>query len=157
MLAAIACADPVHDAAVAALGPEDPNVPIGELHRPGQPCLLCHDNFSVAGTVYNEDLMTPYPNATVTLTDANGSSFMATTNMAGNFIVRKSDWVPVFPIGTYINDAGISVFGVSIVGTNPNNPAQMITHIGRDGSCGSCHVGTSKSPASPGHIYLTSQ
>jgi hypothetical protein len=118
---------------------------------------LCHSNFSVAGTVYNEDLMTPFPNATVTLTDSSGSQFQATTNSAGNFIVRSSDWVPVFPIGTYVDDAGNSVFGVSIIGSNPNNPAQMITHIGRDGSCGSCHVGTSKSPSSPGHIYLTSQ
>jgi hypothetical protein len=152
----LGCNDPVHDAEVAALGPEDPNVPTGELHRPGQPCLLCHDSFAVAGTVYNEDLTTPFSGATVTLIDAAGTQQQATTNSAGNFIIRKSDWQPVFPIGTYVPaDGGAAVFGVSIVGSNPNNTAQMVTHIGRDGSCGSCHVGTSKSASSPGHVYVT--
>jgi hypothetical protein len=57
-LAAVGCDDPVHDDAVTALGGEDPNVPIGALHRPGQPCLVCHGGsgpaalaFSVGGTV----------------------------------------------------------------------------------------------------------
>ena len=156
VLVALACSDPTHDAEVAALGPEDPNVPPGELHRPGQPCLLCHSDFTVAGTVYYEDLTTPFQGAQVTLIDAVNSQFQATTNAAGNFIIRQSDWVPVFPIGTYTNDAGTAVFGVTVVDpNNTNNPAQMITQIGRDGSCGSCHVGPSPSSSSPGHIYLT--
>jgi hypothetical protein len=155
-LLALACSDPTRDAEIAALGPEDPNVQQGPEHRPGQPCLLCHDNFSMAGTVYYEDLTTPFPGATVALIDAVGSQFQATTNGAGNFIIRKSDWMPVFPIGTYTDDAGNAVFGVTIIDpNNSSNNAQMVTQIGRDGSCGSCHVGTSKSASSPGHIYLT--
>jgi hypothetical protein len=157
IVAVAACNDPVHDAEVAALGPEDPSVPQGPLHRPGQPCLLCHSDFSLAGTVYNEDLMTPYPGATVQLTDAVGSQHESTTNEAGNFYIRTSEWMPVFPIGSFVDEAGTSIFGVQVIGTiNPMSPAQMITHIGRDGSCGSCHVGTSTTPQSPGRIYLTS-
>jgi hypothetical protein len=150
-----ACADPVNSAERTALGPEDPSVPPGELHRPGQPCLVCHDNFSVAGTVYNEDLVTPFEGATVTLTDASGSQWDATTNSAGNFFVRKSDWTPVFPIGTYTASDGTNVVGVSIVGADPNNTAQMITKIGRDGSCCACHRPDGPSTSSPGPIYVT--
>src|SRR5450432_160855 len=40
--ALVGCGDPVHDTAVSALGPEAPGVPKGPLHRPGQPCVLCH-------------------------------------------------------------------------------------------------------------------
>src|SRR5207249_3431097 len=39
---AIACGDPVHDDAVAALGPEAPGVRPGPTPRPGQPGLTCH-------------------------------------------------------------------------------------------------------------------
>src|ERR1700683_3328645 len=35
--------NPVLDDAIADLGPEKPGVHPGPLHRPGQPCLLCHD------------------------------------------------------------------------------------------------------------------
>ncbi len=155
MALVIACNDPVHDAEVAALGPEDPSVPKGPLHRPGQPCLLCHDNFSVAGTVYEDDLMTPYDQATVTLIDAVGNQTQATTNEAGNFYVLESDWKPVFPIGSYTDDAGNNVVGVSIVGNDPQNPAQMMTHIGRDGSCATCHFGSAPTADSPGPVYVT--
>ncbi len=156
-VALVACADPVHDAQVAALGAEDPSVPVGELHRPGQPCVLCHDNFAVGGTVYNDDLVTPFAGATVAITDAVGTSppTTPTTNSAGNFFVRKSDWTPVFPIGSYTNDAGVGVFGIVITGASSSNQAQMLTHIGRDGSCASCHFGSAKSASSPGPVYIT--
>jgi hypothetical protein len=155
LLAFAACADPVHDAEVAALGPENPSVPEGPLHRPGQPCLLCHSDFSVAGTVYNDDLVTPLSGATVTLVDSTGSTTQATTNSAGNFFILASDWTPVFPIGSYEDDAGMPVFGVTVVGTDPNSPSQMLTHIGRDGSCASCHFGAGPSTTTPGPVYVT--
>ena len=154
-LALIACADPVNDAIVASLGPEDPSVPKGELHRPGQPCLACHGNFSIGGTIYNEDRVTPFSGATVTLIDAVGSQTVATTNSAGNFYVRKSEWTPTFPIGAYMASDGTNVIGVTVTGTDPNNVAQMVTHIGRDGSCASCHFGAAASTTSPGPIYIT--
>jgi hypothetical protein len=154
LVALVACADPVHDAEVTALGPEDPNVPPGPLHRPGQPCLVCHSDFSVAGTVYNEDLVTPFSGATVTLVDAIESMTQATTNSAGNFYVLESDWKPVFPIGSYETDGG-AVFGVTVVGADPNSPSEMLTHIGRDGSCASCHFGAAPSGDTPGPVYVT--
>ena len=154
-LAIAACADPVRSSERDALGPEDPNVPRGEFHRPGQPCLVCHDDFALAGTIYNEDLVTPFEGATVTLTDSAGSQFQATTNSSGNFIIRKSDWQPTYPIGTYVGSDGTAVYGVTVVGSDPNNPAQMVTHIGREGSCAWCHFGSGPSTASPGPIYVT--
>lgn len=150
----VACGDPVASSERAALGPEDPSVPKGELHRPGQPCLVCHDDFSAAGTVYQDDLVTPFENATVTLVDSVGSSTTATTNSAGNFLVRKSDWKPTFPIGTYTDSQGNAVFGVTVVGSDPSNPAQMITQIGRDGGCNSCHR-PDRTSTSPGPVYIT--
>lgn len=151
----LACADPVKSAEQSALGPEDPSVPRGEFHRPGQPCLVCHDDFSIAGTVYNEDRTTPFEGATITITDSQGNQAQATTNSAGNFIIRKSDYKPAFPIGTYTDSNGNSVIGVTIVGTDPNNSAQMITQIGREGSCNMCHSPDGPSPTSPGPIYIT--
>ena len=53
--------DPVHDGQVSALGAEDSSIPVGEYHRAGQPCTVCHGGegpakevFSVAGTIYYE-------------------------------------------------------------------------------------------------------
>jgi hypothetical protein len=154
LLFVVACADPVTSAERATLGPEDPNVPQGELHRPGQPCFVCHGDFAAAGTVYQDDLTTPFEGATVTLIDAMGSQANATTNAAGNFVIRKEDWTPVFPIGTYTNDAGTAVFGVTVLGSDPNNPAEMITQIGRNGGCNECHQ-PQLSASSAGPIYVT--
>ncbi len=154
LLAIVSCADPVRSAEQQALGPEDPNVPHGPLHRPGQPCLVCHDNFALAGTIYYEDLTTPFNGATISFVDSQGNQFQATTNEAGNFIVRKSEWTPVFPIGAYTDSSGNAVIGVTVIGTDPNNVAQMVTHIGRDGACASCHSSAGPSASSPGPVYL---
>src|SRR6185437_13022232 len=61
VLAPTGCNDPVPDDEVASLGPEDPNVPPGPLHRPGQPCMACHDGtgpaslaFATAGTIFQD-------------------------------------------------------------------------------------------------------
>ena len=152
LAALFACSDPVHDAEVAALGPEDPATPPGPLHRPDQPCLVCHGDlgpartrFAVGGTIHQSDLTTPASGATVTLNDAAQNQVQATTNDAGNFYVLYTDWQPVFPITP-----------ITVVGNDPNNPATMVTHIGRDGSCGSCHFGSQSSASSPGPIYETS-
>jgi len=60
LIAGAACSDPVTDGNINALGGELPNVPVGEYHRAGQPCVDCHSPsgpasgspFSVAGTVF---------------------------------------------------------------------------------------------------------
>ncbi len=146
-VAAAAC-DPVHGDQIDALGGEAPTVRIGPLHRPGQPCLTCHDGaigdppgFTAAGTIYvNAGDRKPAVNATVTLSSADGSPpFETTTNAAGNFYVVPRDFTPVYPMKVAVSYAGTNV--------------QMVSSIGRDGSCAGCHSDP-PGTASPGHVYI---
>lgn len=146
-LVVTAC-DPVSGNAVDALGGETPGVRRGPLHRPGQPCLLCHDGsigspqpFSVAGTVFaSPGDLRAVSDATVHLADAKGTSFDAQTNAAGNFYVLPRQWTPHYPMTAQV--------------TLPGGPIVLMhTLIGRDGSCAGCHfdpVGSS----SAGHICM---
>lgn len=151
-----ACADPVHNARVDALGGETGDGP-GPTHRPGQPCLTCHggggpasSQFVVAGTIYQlQDPTSPgMANVKVHITDANGvqlrDDLVPITNAVGNFFIRASDWTPVYPL----HDVSLQVDG------SPNNPV-MITALGRDGSCATCHYEPA-SRSTPGHVYFAS-
>lgn len=145
MGAALAACDPVHSNGVDALGGEAPGVRTGPLHRPGQPCLLCHDGrpgdppeFSVAGTVFaNPTDRTPAPNADVELTDSTGATVVATTNSAGNFYLTQGELTPAYPMKVVVRYQG--------------RAAKMLSSIGRDGSCAGCHVDPA-GPSSPGHV-----
>ena len=142
------CVDPTHDAAVNALGPEDPNVPRGPNHRPGQPCLACHGSegpasheFSIGGTVYMvRGQPAPAMGATVQLEDINGSVANPQTNAVGNFYIPVGEWTPVYPMIPLNVTLGSAI-------------QQMSTHIGRDGSCADCHA-EPLSPTTAGHIYV---
>lgn len=126
--------DPVLTARIAALGPEDPDVPVGPLHRPGQPCVDCHRAgstaspvFSFAGTVYEkEGETTPLQDAEVVLTDKTGQKQTARTNEAGNFFVNASDYSPEFPVWVTVQ--------------KDDNDIDMESPIFREGSCGACHL-----------------
>lgn len=140
------CVDPVRDRAIEKLGPEKGGVPTGPLHRPGQPCLLCHaedgdaDPFTVAGTVYLDPFSdTPVDDVAVTTIDAKGRSFTVTTNCAGNFFVRPGDFTPTFPI--WLEMQGGMTY------------RSMESASYREGSCAGCHVDPA-GPSSPGHVYL---
>jgi hypothetical protein len=149
------CGDPVHDARVDALGPETNGGP-GPTHRPGQPCLACHDDqgpgkpeLSVAGTIYQSAAAgsPPLAGAIVTVYDATqdadgGAPHTFGTNSAGNFYVPASEWTPVFPL-----------HDISITLPNGTAPTTMHTVVGRDGSCATCHFDP-KGTNSHGHIYL---
>lgn len=145
-LAVLAC-DPVNDNSIAALGGEAPGVPRGPLHRPGQPCVLCHDGsignppgFTVAGTVFVEPTtLQPAVDAGVALTDSLGQTFTATTNEAGNFWVLPHQFQPTYPMKVAV------MFGDASV--------NMTADVGRDGSCAKCHVDP-PGPTSPGHVYI---
>lgn len=147
LLAQAGCNDASHDLQVAALGGENPNVPPGPMHRPGQPCLVCHGglgpasaHFSAGGTVFATRTGTaPAVGATVTIEDSNGSVGTAQTNQVGNFYIEASQWTPAYPTAPQV------ALG--------NMGAVMSTHVGRDGSCASCHSDPI-SPISAGHIYL---
>jgi hypothetical protein len=139
--------DPVHDEQVAALGPEPAGESPGPLHRPGQPCLVCHgglgpahQSFSVAGTVFAiQGETTPLDTAVVNLTDSHDAGVGIETNAAGNFFVTRNIYDPYWPMHAKIT-----------LGTSESS---MISHIGRNGSCAGCHVEPA-GPSSPGSVYL---
>ena len=138
---ALAACDPVKSNAVAALGGEVPGVPHGPTHRPGQPCLLCHSDFNVAGTVFvSPDDRTGAAGVSVNLLDSEGHAFVATTNEVGNFFVRTGEYQPVYPMKVSITSGGVTT--------------SMTANVGRDGACASCHFDPA-GPASPGHVYTS--
>ena len=144
--ALVGCGDPVHDNAVAALGPEAPGVPKGPLHRPGQPCVLCHGpqgsatTFLLAGTVYiSADSRMPIENVTVNVTDSASHKATATSNCAGNFFVTPAGFTPDAPLWVTLGQGDVF--------------RQMDTAIYREGSCAACHHDP-KGPAAVGHVFL---
>lgn len=149
-----ACSDPVHSRDVDALGGENPAVPEGPLHRPGQPCVTCHgeygpadSEFAFAGTVYQDssDKAVPLPDAKVSLLDASGKKYETGTNCAGNFFVMKNDYKPLYPVWVTV------YFG--IVGGEPFGK-EMSSPIYREGSCAGCHSDPPGTEAA-GHVYFS--
>lgn len=134
LAAATSCRhDPVAQDIIDSLG-EEKGTP-SATHRPGQPCLACHDKYggakpelAVAGTVYSLDPMTkkiaPAKNIRVTILDSSegGTTRKACTNSAGNFFVEKENWQDItYPL------------------TPTAGGITMQSLVGRDGSCASCH------------------
>ena len=143
--ALLGCEDPTRALAVTELGPELAGVPLGPLHRPGSPCLTCHDGataraFSVAGTVYHAlDADTPSPGALVRLADNAGGRATAAANCAGNFFLSPEDFTPTYPLWVSLKLADRDV--------------AMDSPINVEGSCAGCHAPT-PSPRSPGRVYV---
>jgi hypothetical protein len=139
VLSAVACRDPVHDDAVDALGPETAGVEQGPLHRPGQPCTVCHGGqgpgdptFDLAGTVYQlADSAAPAAGAIVHVVDAQGRKRSSGTNAVGTFFWEEGDLGLDFPLWTSIEWCGRIV--------------EMKTPIFRERSCAACHSGPSAS------------
>jgi hypothetical protein len=142
-----ASCDPVHEQQIDALGGETPGVPRGPLHRPGQPCIVCHDGalgdppaFSIAGTIFQDgNDTTPLDGATVSITSVDGSLMSLTTNAAGNFYASAGDYTPKYPLHVSLTSGGSTI--------------KMTSHIGGNGSCAFCHSDPS-GPSSPGHVYF---
>jgi hypothetical protein len=147
LLLVAACGDPTRDEAVRALGGEAAGVPRGPLHRPNQPCLLCHDEaggkhptFSVAGTVYARDMARkPVAQVKVKLLDTDGHHFDAVTNCAGNFFVGSDEWAPHYPLWVTMAAEGQTI--------------DMESPVYREGSCAACHTDP-KNQSSAGHVYF---
>jgi hypothetical protein len=146
--------DPVKDDAVAALGPEAPGVRQGPLHRPGQPCLLCHDGaigdpqrFTVAGTVFQTNAATVGASGImVDVIDAKGQSASLATNAAGNFYATPGAYDPTFPLQVTLRGNGLIVAMQTLVEGNGT--------IEPNGACASCHVDPA-GPSSPGHVAMS--
>ncbi len=149
----VAC-DPVHDNAKAALGGEVDGVPHGPLHRPGQPCIVCHDGalgdpprFTIAGTLYETPgAKVPVEGATVVVTDVNDAGARLETNSAGNFYAHATDYDPTFPvIATVVGPQGQVVkMQTLILGNGSIEP---------NGACASCHFDPA-GPNATGHLCL---
>jgi hypothetical protein len=143
-----ACVDETHAEQVAALGGETGGVSPGPLHRPGQPCLVCHGEagpsshtFVIAGTVYaKQGQSAPAAGVQVELEDFSGTFVSLNTNEAGNFYIPTGEWSPVMPVLVPQISMGQSV-------------ETMQTHIARDGSCADCHT-LNPGPTSPGPVFL---
>lgn len=134
LAAATSCRhDPAAQDIIDALGDEK-GTP-SATHRPGQPCLACHDKYGgaqpemvVAGTVYALDPMTkkitPAKGIRVTILDSSegGGTRKACSNAAGNFWIEKDNWTDItYPL------------------TPTAGGITMQSLVGRDGSCASCH------------------
>ena len=146
-LLSASCHDPITERAIAALGPEVAGIPPGPLHRPNQPCVLCHATggtaaaFAVGGTVYRDpEGRAPLAGVTVVLADRAGGRQQAITNCAGNFFIRSDEWRLRSPVWTTL------VGGSQLI--------DMESPIYREGSCAACH-GDPAGPASAGHVFLT--
>ena len=141
------CADPVHDERVHALGGEQPGIPPGPLHRPGQPCNDCHDGrgpgnvvFSFAGTVYRTaDATTPLVGARVRFQDSSAQKYETATNCSGNFFVLVEDFRPEWPVWVKVEYGGLE--------------QMMGSPTYREGSCARCHRDP-PGPSSVGHVYF---
>jgi hypothetical protein len=147
-----ACASPVNDDKIEKLGGETEGVLQSEFHRPGQPCVLCHDSYegaspqmAVGGTVFaTPSNPVPVEGVTVTLTDSSGITFTKTTNCIGNFFITADEWTPAFPLRAEIE--------CPLPGSDVRRRFVMGTRIGRDGSCAGCHF-NAPSQTSPGWVY----
>lgn len=143
----IGCNDPVRNDELDDLSGEAPGVPAGPLHRPGQPCLVCHggegpanSQFALAGTVYQSQTeQKPLHDARVHLIDSVGNEYAVVSNCAGNFWAGAENFRPVWPVWVKLEYDGDS--------------AEMTSAIFRDGSCGTCHADPA-TPSQVGHVYF---
>jgi hypothetical protein len=139
--------DPVQKAMRERLGPENPAVRIGPLHRPGQPCSLCHTGsgdapaFSVSGTVYRDNQSAvALADVIVQMIDIQGAKFSTRTNCAGNFWLTPREFAPRWPVWVTL-ELG-------------ENKIDMESPIGREASCAACHLDP-PGQASAGRVFLT--
>jgi hypothetical protein len=153
--------DPVHRNGVNALGAEKPELypPESPYHRPGEPCGLCHSDkgpasstFVLAGTVFwgPDDYNARVDNAYVRILNATHVTRCFVTNCNGNFYVRADDFANLtFPLL-------VSVERTVNPGKDENTLVirRMSSHIGREASCGNCHVQGLRDFLSPGQIRL---
>ena len=150
-----------------ALGPEARGVEEGPLHRPNQPCLTCHGEdyhpgdavFEVAGTVYlRASDGVGLEGARVHIVDDAGREVVATTNRAGNFMVRVGDEDEGGGEDEDEDEGAVSIpqhldFPLRVSVSHGADEQEMRSVVHRDGSCASCH-GDAAGADSVGKVYL---
>ena len=73
--------------------------------RPGEDCLGCHGNFTLAGTVYAAATAAADQGVAgidVAVVPSSGPSFALTSNAAGNFYTTRTDFA--FPVTVSVTD-----------------------------------------------------
>ncbi|MEM6791437.1 MAG: hypothetical protein AAF715_28220 [Myxococcota bacterium] len=158
MMAIGGCRSPVLDEERDLLGDELPDVEPSEFHRPGQPCLRCHDSAGgsepemvVAGTIFaTPEGRVPVERARITIEDPRGNQVTALTNCVGNFFITREEWPDiVFPLRVSAPRCGLPL-EVDPETVTPSPGMDSLIH--RDGACAGCHQGA-PSAASPGWVY----
>jgi hypothetical protein len=154
----LACGDPYREQRVESLGDEAANFPTNANHRPGQPCVWCHDShegaepeMSIAGTLFVAPPdVAPFlvEGYVVRLLDSEGARIEVKSNKCGNFFVKKDQYDPAYPVR------------VEVLVPDETDPTKLLSNqlmtsrIAREGSCGGCHKHPS-SPFSPGVVFVS--
>jgi hypothetical protein len=157
-LLTLACNDSLRQERIDSLGEEAANFEASDIHRPGQPCVWCHDShaegepeFSIAGTLFVAPPdVAPYlvGGYVVRLLDSEGTRIDVTSNRCGNFFVTKEQYDPAYPVRA------------EVLFPDPDDGGKLLANqlmssrIARDGSCGGCHKHPA-SPFSPGVAYVS--
>jgi hypothetical protein len=147
----VACDNPIVDTKIEALGGESPDTPVGEYHRPGQPCVLCHGEYFgasprlvIGGTVFRDrQTLQPAEGVRVVLYDAVGDIYEMTTNCNGNFMRETGEKDPQFPLYAEIYCPVYGPDGTVLTddaGAPQTKVKSMASWISRDGSCAGCHT-----------------
>ncbi|MFC1619862.1 hypothetical protein ACFL45_07945 [Candidatus Neomarinimicrobiota bacterium] len=105
-----------------------------DSHHSGENCMSCHDGggsgtgwFKVAGTIYQSDGITPYPNTTVSLyaDAASGGDLEMTVEVDGN--------------GNFYTTESVS-WGIGLVATaTSDSDTRTMSSRVTDGACNLCH------------------
>ena len=154
-------------AAEQALGGEARGVRPGPLHRPGQPCLVCHGEdhspggliYEIAGTVYDSATDSRgLGNAEVVLTDASGNELVMRSNGAGNFFISVDNNVSA-PRGGFAGQLVVPrglKFPLRATVRRGDVEQKMQGLIWRKSSCADCHR-REVDETSNGPIYLQAE
>ena len=154
-------------AAEEALGGEILGLHHGPLHRPGQPCLVCHgensswgrNTFEIAGTVFERAADKRGPaGVEVVLTDVNGNEYVAKTNKTGNFFVTVDSGASA-PSSRSNGELVIPkafAFPLHVKIRSGSNEQKMHSLVWRNSSCADCHRGPAND-LSNGPIYMQAE
>jgi hypothetical protein len=127
----------------------------GPEHRPGEPCLLCHD-FALAGTVYQRATDGDgVSGALVSVTDDVGHTFTAKTNQVGTFYatVDGASTSPTLGREGHVTIPWSLVFPLRVSVSRNGVEKKMRSFIHREAGCGECHK-PAKGASSAGRIFL---
>ena len=159
---AFGCGNPIADNQIEAWGDELPEVPPGEHHRPGQPCVLCHSvaggaspELVLGGTIFaDQRSFLPVEGAEVVVYDAVGDVYTMTSNCIGNFYLPNEGLAPQFPLAVEVRCPKYDGAG-NLMETKKIR--SMNSWISRDGSCATCHSLRGTQNDSTGWIFCNDE